>query len=292
MTKSIFSATFEESKNLLNDSFYKKDKADQANNEKRFKYNRKKIVTFEILGGIFATLFLLILPGWGASYLCTRLALEKGIPNFSPFFIFKGGLLLLLIFGIISLIVPKYWKIFWGKFDYSFIGIVWLLIEANGVICLIGYVFHEFYLLLLTYFVLLIILIMFIIHRIHLTKILLYKVKENQLDITFKRTINLLYAIIPSLVSIYFVIKIINPNVVKTNFTFTVLITGSLLFSFCLNLFGIFLEVYQVSTYLLVGYYYHKYSEDYRKLENKTYQQWYGKFYMKLKGLKDDETKQ
>ncbi|USS90291.1 hypothetical protein [Fructilactobacillus carniphilus] len=121
MTKSIFSATFAESKNLLNDYFYKNNKANQANTHRRFNYNHTKILVAETAATIFFVLFFFILPCWVVSYLCTKEAIEKGIPNFFPFFIFKGGLFLLLIFGIVSLIAPNYLKVFWSKFDLSFI---------------------------------------------------------------------------------------------------------------------------------------------------------------------------
>ncbi len=170
MPRSIFSATFDESKNLINDILLNMNVANLKKPSK--------------IGILIYSLLLILLPNYIIVYF---VALEwKDFRSFS-YAIFIVGLIIWLLIWIIVFLAPNYLKLYLNYFNLLFIGAVWLTVEMVWFLIYCLHRYHQEYLLVFMFATIIIFLTIFIKHRVHLFRVLLFNDKENWADNLLKK---------------------------------------------------------------------------------------------------------
>ena len=288
--KSLFTASFEESLNLLDDGVsgkFARDNYQDALKKEQFRGTKKSYVWLVIL-----TILFIIGPNWLIVALNDYLFyhsdprdLSVPLPdiNFLPYWVFWVGLaiwILLIILG--KRFNQQFILIYRGQFHFMVSFIIWLFVELNllslNLVCAITGFWGVF-----TFVGLMLVMILsMIFSKCQSLEKLLYgeNIKYSSSDKLFSRVFAIISKYGGLVIAIWLVVRIFLPSSMENRNT---LATGlGILFSILiLNVITIAFEIYFMFPYMLQGYYKWKYPEEYRDWEGKTVEEWYGKRYLK-----------
>ena len=288
--KSPFTASFEESLNLLDDGVsgkFARDNYQDALKKEQFRGTKKSYVWLVIL-----TILFIIGPNWMIVavndylfYHANSKDLAVPLPNinFLPYWVFWVGLaiwILLIILG--KRFNQQFILIYRGQFHFMVSFIIWLFVELNllslNLVCAITGFWGAF-----TFVGLMLVMILsMILSKCQSLKKLLYgeNIKNSFRDKLFSRVFAIIFKYGGLVIAIWLVVRIFLPSSAENRNT---LVTGlGILFSILiLNVITIAFEIYFIFPYMLQGYYKWKYPEEYREWEGKSVEEWYGKRYLK-----------
>lgn len=276
MKQSIFSATFEESQNLLNDVFMKPINQNDLKKINSSSTKKTQTKTRKNIAILFWNVFFILLPNLIIAYMSN---------NYFPFGI---GLTILLLSLFMYIMSPIYLKETMLSLSCFVVGPLWVIIGID--IFVIPIAIKEKQLIIIIGIFLLTCAFLIIKQRVNSFEFLLFNSKESKFNYYFKKVFKLICIVAPFVCFFVAWILLFNKLLFHIEFKLNLNSIGIYLFFIIFNLAMIFVIFYIISVPLLFGYYLHKYPEEYRKSEKKTYQQWYGKLYLKFKELKDNET--
>lgn len=277
MKKSLFKASFYESRRLRHDGFINY-MVREANS--RSIYTK----TFSLTRIIFSFLGALIM--FGLSIFIESIMkdpnpdtpVETWKINFYPVWVFCLCCFLWFIACRINL-----WKKYPANLPYittlnANLYVFWMVLAFNlFFISILGKFLTVIGLIL---FYLLTILILFFIIRIRMTslKTRLYGVQDSSMTIRQRKFIHIFTLGGSGIVAVWMTLKLLFPTIgeIRTDFWGTLSIIG---ISFAFNVIIIGALFVLFLPHSLYGYYRNKYSEEYREFEGKSLEEWYGKRY-------------
>ena len=293
--KSILSASFEESLNLLDDSVsgkFAQDNYQDALKKEKYRGTLKSYVWLVIL-----TILFIIGPNWlivalndYLFYHANPKDLTVGLSeiNFLPYWVFWMGLviwLLLIILG--KRFNQQFILIYRGQFHFMVSFIIWLLIELNLLLLnflygLVGYLgmaaFEGLILFTIIYMI-----------RDKSTSLLNLLYGGTEIESPTDRLFNRVFRFIVKyggiVVALWIIFRTIFPDSIGNADS----LVGGLSVLFLFLVFNILIaafEIYFMFPYMLQGYYKWKYPEEYRDWEGESVEEWYGKKYFKKHKVK------
>ncbi|MGT2809099.1 hypothetical protein DIX60_08725 [Streptococcus iniae] len=289
MNKSIFKANFEESLNLLDDTY--RNFSQQSYNDciKFFKYGEPSLIfklVYFVLSLIFpigVTIFLLVISlSFGAE------SSKFVILNFYEILSF---LLCLTLWLILILIGKKFSqqfiKIYRFQFHIQITSVLWFLIETNFLFFKVIYNQYDIYTVLGIVILLVFVAIYMIRDKRKYFQKILFTSKDLSDTDKEDTKLKILILIILVLTIGKIILEVIFGNVVSFLSSFSIVFSLLLIDLISLGYF-----IYITSSHFLPALYLLKYPEDYRLWEDKSVIDWYGKKYLKKhKGLLEQENK-
>lgn len=289
--KKIFHASFEDSLNLLDDTFIKYMINDVEKKETRNKAVFLKliaIICILMLYGIYKLTNYLI----HSSSLNVLLVQPK--VNFLPGTIFYLLLVLYLIIWIITLSKRQRYSNAFFTFINTNNYLIWLILEMN--LFFLTFIFPTLRVFGTVVFFCFILLFTIFIGRKRLDKLEkeLFNTSEinNDRDIRLNKYLTYIVKYGWILVILIIIWKTIFPDSsnVRTDIVGLLFLITSW---FIMNILFALAEIYLFLPYLLSGFYKNKYPEEYRLWEGESQTKWYGKSYFKkyIQGTEKEESK-
>ncbi len=278
LKKSIFKASFYESRRLRHDGFIDYMVKDT---------NSRKIYTkpFSIARKLFSFLGILFMFGFSALMESEIHHPDPDTPfeiwgiNFYPLWLFFLCSFLWFIACKINL-----WKKYPANLSYittlnANLYIFWMVLAYNLFFISILGKFLTVIGLILFYLFTLIILFFVIRVRIASIKTRLYGVQDSSMTIRQRKFIHIVTMVGSGIVAGWMILKLLFPRIgeIRTDFWGTLSIIG-ISFVFNVIMIGAFFVLFLPHS--LYGYYRNKYSEEYREFEGKSLEEWYGKKYL------------
>ena len=288
--KSIFSASFEESLNLLDDSV--SGKFAQENYQDALKKEKYRGILKSYVWLVILTILFIIGPNWlivalndYLFYHANPKDLTVGLSeiNFLPYWVFWMG----LVIWILLIIVGKRFNqqfilIYRGQFHFMVSFIIWLLIELN--LLLLNLLYGLFGYLGMAAFEGLILFTIIYMIRDKCNSLLNLLYGGTEIESPTDRLFNRVFRFIVKYGGIVVALWIIFRRIFSDSIRNADNLVGRLWILFLFLIFDILVsafEIYFMFPYMLQGYYKLKYPEEYRDWEDKSVEEWYGKKYIK-----------
>lgn len=279
LKKSIFKASFYESRRLRHDGFIDYMVKDT---------NSRKIYTkpFSIARKLFSFMGILFMFGFSALMESQTHHPDPDAPvetwgiNFYPLWLF------FLCWFLWFLVCRKNLRRKYdAKIPYTSIlnlnlYLIWMVLALNLFFITVIGRYLTILGLVLFYVLTGIILFMIVQFRMKSLKIRLYGVQDPSVTARQQKIIEVIAGLGGIIVAGWMVLKFLFPKIgeVKGDFLGTISFIGMVFFA---NIIVLSMEVVMMLPYSLYGYYRNKYSEEYREFEGKSLEEWYGKKYLK-----------
>lgn len=279
MRKSIFKASFYESRRLRHDGFIDYMVKDT---------NSRKIYTkpFSIARKLFSFMGILFMFGFSALMESEIHHPDPDAPfdtwgiNFYPLWLFFLCWFLWFLACRKNLRRKYDAKIPYTSILNLNLYLIWMVLALNLFFITVIGRYLTILGLVLFYVLTGIILFMIVQFRMKSLKIRLYGVQDPSVTARQQKIIEVIAGLGGIIVAGWMVLKFLFPKIgeVKGDFLGTISFIGMVFFA---NIIVLSMEVVMMLPYSLYGYYRNKYSEEYREFGGKSLEDWYGKRYLK-----------